>query len=316
MKRVTYVLLRVVFQTQEREVYMEELKARSFRITDETANKIKELANEIEGNQQEVIAKLIETYEFQKGKTILNYKKDDIEKFEQYTSILVRMFMSSLEENQTITETVHTEFESQLNSKDIIIQSLQEENRTLKQEKNSVAEESKIMIEENQRLQQQLKQVQEEAEEKKASYESIIKDKEGLNQILVSSTNDLKNQVEEIKNKLIVAEKETKQYQELNTQFQTLSQNKKELESQLEELKKENEEVILRMKEDNKKNLEHVIQKSELEQEKRILEYKKIHQEEIDQYQKKYFDLLEKLQKQEQQTIKTNLNKQTEENNA
>lgn len=135
----------------------------------------------------------------------MTVKKADIEKFEQYTSILVRMFMSSLEENQTITETVHTEFESQLKSKDITIQNLQEENRTLKQEKNSAAEESKILIEENKKLQQQLKQEQEEAEEKKISYETIFKDKEELNQVLVSSANDLKNQVEEIKNKLKIS---------------------------------------------------------------------------------------------------------------
>lgn len=39
---------------------------------------------------------------------------------------------------------------------------------------------------------------------------------------------------------------------------------------------------------------------------KKLLEYKKTHQEEIDAYQKKYLTLLEKLQKQEQQTTKKN----------
>lgn len=113
---------------------MDELKTRSFRINDETSEKIKELASEIGGNQQEVMTKLIEAYEFQKGKTVLVNKKDDIENFEKYTSILVNMFMRSLEDNQNITEVVRTEFESQLRLKDQVIVRLQEDLEKLKQE--------------------------------------------------------------------------------------------------------------------------------------------------------------------------------------
>ncbi len=52
-----------------------ELKPRSFRIDDETAERIKEISNIIGGNQQETIAKLIEAYEFQSGKAVLIEKK-------------------------------------------------------------------------------------------------------------------------------------------------------------------------------------------------------------------------------------------------
>lgn len=51
------------------------LKPKSFRITDETAEAFKQISTEIGGNQQEALAKLIEAYEFQKGKAILTEKK-------------------------------------------------------------------------------------------------------------------------------------------------------------------------------------------------------------------------------------------------
>ena len=52
-----------------------ELKPKSFRIDDATADKFKEISSQIGGNQQETLAKLIEAYEFQGGKAILTDKK-------------------------------------------------------------------------------------------------------------------------------------------------------------------------------------------------------------------------------------------------
>ena len=49
------------------------LKPKSFRITDETADAFKQISAEIGGNQQEALAKLIETYEFQKGIRAIYY---------------------------------------------------------------------------------------------------------------------------------------------------------------------------------------------------------------------------------------------------
>ena len=102
------------------------LKPKSFRIDDETADKFKEISAAIGGNQQETLAKLIEAFEFQSGKAILTEKKADIEQFEKYVTAITRMYMSSLEDNQNITETVRTEFDALLKSKDATIQDLQE----------------------------------------------------------------------------------------------------------------------------------------------------------------------------------------------
>ena len=61
-----------------------DIKPKSFRIDEETANRFKEIAASIGGNQQQTMAKLIESYEFQSGKAILMDKKADIEQFEKY----------------------------------------------------------------------------------------------------------------------------------------------------------------------------------------------------------------------------------------
>ena len=60
-----------------------ELKPKSFRIDDETAEKFKEISSAIGGNQQQTLAKLIETYHFQTGKSILTNKRDDIDQLEK-----------------------------------------------------------------------------------------------------------------------------------------------------------------------------------------------------------------------------------------
>ena len=126
-----------------------ELKPKSFRIDDETAEKFKEISNTIGSNQQETLAKLIEAFEFQSGKAILTEKKADIEQFEKYVSAITRMFMGSLEDNQNITETVRTEFDALLKSKDTTIQDLQEKLTVAKQLKEDATLKAKTHADEN-----------------------------------------------------------------------------------------------------------------------------------------------------------------------
>lgn len=257
---------------------VEELKTRSFRITEETSERIKELAVEIGGNQQEVMAKLIEAYEFQKGKAVLLDKKEYIEKFEQYSAVLTHMYMASLEDNQKLSATIHTEYESQLTSKDLVIQNLQEENKSLKQETTEAATHQKAIGEENQALQHELNEARREAAEKKNTHEHTIKDKEELNQALLVTVSELKSRIESMELAHQAANEIKKNYSSLETRLQETENN---------------------------------FQRTALETEKRILALDKAYQEEIqkiksenmkeiDQYQKKYLELLEKMQEKEE----------------
>lgn len=104
---------------------MAELRPRSFRIDEETAEKFKKICLEAGLNQQEALAKLIESYELQAGKAVLTEKRDEIEVFERYASLLVQKYMGALEEIQDSRETIRSEFKAQLDSKDALICDLQ-----------------------------------------------------------------------------------------------------------------------------------------------------------------------------------------------
>lgn len=82
-----------------------------------TAEKFKKICLEAGLNQQDALAKLIESYELQAGKAVLTEKRDEIEQFERYTSILIQKYMVALEDYQNVKQTVRTEFNALIHSK-------------------------------------------------------------------------------------------------------------------------------------------------------------------------------------------------------
>ena len=251
-----------------------ELKPKSFRIDDATADRFKEIAAQIGGNQQETLSKLIEAYEFQGGKAVLTEKKADIDQFEKYVNALTRMFMGSLEDNQNITATVRTEFEAQLKSKDTVIQDLQEKLQTAKQAKEQAESNEKAAQDEQNRLVIELSKSDRNHEDTVKTYESKIT---SLNDTVAA----LNNSTEMMKEKIENLQKEV-------TEAETINLNivKKELES----VKKERDQDAIKH------------ERELLELEKRYREEK---QAAIDQYQAKYLELLEKMQNQEKSLLTT-----------
>ena len=138
-------------EAERRKICMGEEKklfTRSFRIDEATMEKFKEISAEIGGNQQETIAKLIEAYEFQKGKQVLSGRAEDIGKFENYAGVLTRMYMSVIEDNQNMTQIVRAEYDAQLGSKDAVIQDLQGQLVTARQLRENAAAKAKSMTDE------------------------------------------------------------------------------------------------------------------------------------------------------------------------
>ncbi len=102
-----------------------EAKPRSFRLDDETNQAFKDLAAKIGGNQQQVMAKLIETYQGQYEKNELKNGAGLLETYEQYQSKMRDMFLTVLQTSEDATDLARTEFKVQLESKDLIIHELQ-----------------------------------------------------------------------------------------------------------------------------------------------------------------------------------------------
>ena len=282
------------------------LKPKSFRITDETADAFKQISAEIGGNQQEALAKLIETYEFQKGKAILTEKKADIDQFEQYITILTRMYMSSLEDNQNITTTVRTEFEALLQSKDQTIQDLQAQLTAAKQLKEASAAKAKGFSDENTRLNDYIESLKTEYSSKTNDLQAQLTDKDSLNRALTYSCNDLKN-------KLNALQEEHKEFSsirsklaELTDKCTKLEHSKAEAEKALKSAISNHEQELAQLKQQEADSLTRIKEQADLEKDKALLALEKDYQKQIqvlkeknqsdvDKYQQKYFDLLQQL---------------------
>ena len=194
--------------------------------------RIKEISNIIGGNQQETIAKLIEAYEFQSGKAVLTEKKADIEQFEKYITAITRMYMGCLEDNQNITETVRTEFDALLTSKDAVIQDLQEKLTAAKQEKEGATRKARTHADENARLHEVIDSLNHEYNTKMDDMQSMLSDKDSLNKALTDSCNDLKAKIESMR-------EAAEQSAVLRRDLDQLKQDYKKVVHELSDLKKE-----------------------------------------------------------------------------
>ena len=286
-----------------------ELKPKSFRIDDETAEKFKELSNTIGGNQQETLAKLIEAFEFQSGKAILTDKKADIEQFEKYVSAITRMFMGSLEDNQNITETVRTEFDALLKSKDATIQDLQEKLTVAKQLKEDATLKARAHADENARLNSVIDSINNEYNSKMDDMQSMLSDKDSLNKALTDSCNDLKTKIEGMKEAAEQSAIFREELEQLKKEHEKVIRERSDLEKQMQQERTAHEKAISEFRQHEADALERLKEQLQIAQDKAVLQIEKSYQEqiqklkadkqaEVDKYQQKYFDLLEQMKSQ------------------
>ena len=293
-----------------------ELKPRSFRIDDETAERIKEISNIIGGNQQETIAKLIEAYEFQSGKAVLIEKKADIEQFEKYITAITRMFMGSLEDNQNITETVRTEFDALLTSKDAVIQDLQEKLTAAKQVKEDATLKARTHADENARLHEVIDSLNNEYNTKMDDMQSMLSDKDNLNKALTDSCNDLKSKIERMKEAAAQSSDLKKELEQLKQEHEKNIRKQSDLEKQMQQQQAAHAQTVSELKQHEADALERQKEQSQIAQEKAILQIEKSYQKQIqklmaekqaeaDRYQQKYFELLEQIKTKAEVTEET-----------
>ena len=273
-----------------------ELKPKSFRIDDATAERFKEISADIGGNQQETLAKLIEAYEFQAGKAILTDKKDDIEQFERYVNAITRMFMGSLEDNQNITETVRTEFDGLLKSKDATIQDLQEKIKVAKQLQQDSDERAKTFSDVNTDLVKKLEKLQLDSDTKINDLNMMLSDKEKLNQALANSFDEMKEKMDEMQAEHDSFAEMKKSLDSAQKELEIAKQDKKAADKTIEELKKHEKEAVERCKEQMQIAQDKALLELDKKYQEQIQALKEEKQTEIDKYQEKYLELLNKMQ--------------------
>lgn len=282
------------------------LKPKSFRITDETAEAFKKISGEIGGNQQEALAKLIEAYEFQQGKAVLTEKKADIEQFEKHITVLTRMYMNSLEDNQNVTETVRSEFEAQLHSKDVTVMELQTQLSQAKETKKEYSARLNGTVAENERLNGYIESLKAEFESKIDDMQTMLTDKENLNKALTDACNSLKSKVTELEALTAEIGDIRSNLADLTAERDKLISNMTETEKSLKTANTRYERDVADLKQHEADALDRCREQLTLQHDKELFEVqqqyqteiqqlKEKKQQEIDKYQQKYFDLLERI---------------------
>lgn len=100
---------------------------KSFRVTDETAAKFKEICEQIGGNQQTTLARLIDVFEMQASKALMPADvASRLEDLNRYLTGITRVYMDMVENLSDCTKVAHEQYSSQLVSKDKVIADLQE----------------------------------------------------------------------------------------------------------------------------------------------------------------------------------------------
>ncbi len=272
-----------------------ELKPKSFRIDDETAEKFKEISAAIGSNQQQTLAKLIEAYEFQSGKAILTDKKADIEEFEKYITAITRKYMGSLEDNQNLSQTIRTEFDALLSSKDVTIQDLQGKLTVAKQSNEEAASKAQMYADENTRLNGVIESLTKEYNTKMDDLQIMLADKDNLNKALTDSCNELKTKIESMKKAAEQAATLKSDLDKLQKEHDKLAHEQEELEKQFQHEQADHEKVLKQQREQSQIAIDKAVLDVERKYQKQLQELKEKHQAEIDKYQQKYLTLLEQI---------------------
>lgn len=257
---------------------------KAFRITEETANKFKEIAQDLGGNQQQTLAKLIEVYETESGKEALPEMREQIDTFDSHLHALSAIFLQILESNHTMRAQVRTEFQAQLGSKDRTILELQDRLKTAEESKDEFkkkeseyithikadAEKISSLEKDLEKEQKHTEKLEEESKQQKAAFEREKKQMQSAEAEVRSSLNSFMQSNEHLKEE---NEKLRSQAKELDVQVFQLG---RESETRRVELEK-----LAHLIEQHEKDLADALQKQETEH---LLAMKKREMELKDQF--------------------------------
>ena len=258
-----------------------DLKVRSFRADDETFEKFKGLATEEFGNQGQCLAALINLYETERSKLVLGERKVEVETFQTHLNRLAELFLASMQLNQDAEARVRGEFERLLISKDKTISDLQTKVAEQAAAVKRGEEDTKQARSEYYELYDKNAQLEKQVAKQEKEYAATLSDKDSLNRVLTSSSEEHKAEIESLKATLATTQ----------ARLQAVSQTEEALAAALAE------KVKLAA------DLDQLRAQSELDRERALLTAEKQHQQEMREAYaqhheeiKEYLGRVEKLQ--------------------
>lgn len=215
----------------------QEMKTRSIRADETTLEKFKQLSEEFT-NQGECLSQLISTYEISKARSVLPAMETDIADFQSNIDKVQQAFLHALELNDNAEQRIRLEFRSQLDSKDKLIQNLQErldlaeqalENASsdLKASESDYKAQISALKSDNVKLQSELETARSEA----CSALATVKDKQviinGLNDKLADfdAVKDMAAAASKFQQELAIAQMSIERLEQERTNTQQLHEN-------------------------------------------------------------------------------------------
>jgi len=159
---------------------MGEIKATTFRLSEETIKSFRETAETHGMTQEQCLANLLHVFELKEAKEIFKDRKKEIEIFEEYISRIQNLYLTSLEINLTEEERFKTEFNKDLEEKSNIIISLNKEIKNLKDKNEKLQEQISELKESLNKKETSLKVYDEMQAQNKFIMNKITKDNESL----------------------------------------------------------------------------------------------------------------------------------------
>ncbi len=187
---------------------MAEIK--SFRISDETKERLEALSASIGGNKDRVFNTLMDAYSLEQEKetvTVTDQAKN-IETFEQYANTLVRLYLEALRAVSSSDDRIRGEFHNQLEENARTIKELRGQRDRMADEVNLEKAEAKKEVTAIQEKNKELTATIERLEKSLAAAEEQANAKQAMNEVLLSQAKQ--------------AEKEKEQYEQMAQHCQTL----------------------------------------------------------------------------------------------
>ena len=252
---------------------------KSFRISDETKERLELLSASIGGNKDRVFNTLMDTYSLEQEKATVaaSDQEKNVETFEQYANTLVRLYLEALRAVSASDDRIRGEFHNQLEENAKTIKELRNQRDRMVNELTLEKTNAQKEAVEFQAKNKELKAVIERLEKSLAAANEQVDAKQAMNEVLLSQVKQ--------------TEKEKEEYNQMAARFH-------ELEKQLEDEKTSSRKEKQAFEEELRKAIS---EKEKAAYEAELLKKEEIHKaeetirkekdEEIAALQKQLFDM-------------------------
>jgi chromosome segregation ATPase len=152
---------------------MADIKATSFRISEEDLEKFKVFTNDNGLNQAEAFKSIMQTVEMAKAKNLIKDRAKEVEVFQDTINNLMSYFLNSLNVNQSSEERIREELSKELQTKDNTISTMYEQLQELKADKINSDNTIKDISNKNKELQEQLQKANNDNIDKNKSIDKL-----------------------------------------------------------------------------------------------------------------------------------------------